>query len=264
MSDSLIHLTPDTATFATIQPIDRLVGEVAAYLGGETDPLARSKAISFLDRSADRLNAFGTFLFTRKEVVYGIGDLSDGDTTVSIPADFGWPIDPVFTRKATTEVKTRTLQWVGYHGFKNTMATGDKTDPGSRGIPQFITYKSEYDENFEFWPPVDTAKFDELVINYLAPIDRPSEVTDQEAVWLLAPTREVMLTGAIALMMQFRHRAQPNIWRPFMDDFERWLSKARAAAYRRQTAEHTAAEPGELPFIATGLRSRILLIGGNT
>lgn len=261
MPDGLIHLTPDTTTHTDIQPIDRLIGEVAAYLGGEHDPLARSKAVSFLDRAADRLNAFGTFLFTRKEVVYT--DISAGDTTVPIPSDFGWPVDPALTRK-TSGIRTGGMTWPSYNTFRQVIATRDSSKVANRGTPRHITYKSEYDDNFEFWPPADMEEFDEMVVNYLAPVSRPSEVADQESVWLLAPVREVMLMGGIALMMQFRHRAQPNIWLPFMNDFERWLSKARASAYRRQQVEHAVATPGESPHVSSGLRSRMLfIVGGN-
>jgi hypothetical protein len=50
---------------------------------------------------------------------------------------------------------------------------------------------------------------------------------------------------------------------PYWDIFEKWLSKARSSSYRRQAAEHAVAVPGETPFLPSGLRHRILFIGGD-
>lgn len=257
MSESLAHLAPESVVLTAIQPIDRLIGEVAAYLGGEDDPIARMKALSFLDRAADRMNAFGVFLFEQREEVYD--SISSGDTTIAIPSNFGWPVDPVVARKTGGKV-TRIMHWTGYHHFRQSIA-GDTTSTTARSVPQFITYKSEYDTNFEFWPPANMDDFDEIALSYLSPIDRPSEVSNQAAVRLLAPVRESMLTGGIALMMQFRYQTQPALYKPHMDDFERWLTRARASATRRQQAEHAVITPVEMPFTPAGLRRSLLYIG---
>jgi hypothetical protein len=254
----LIHLPPESL-LGTVQPIDRLVGEVAAYVGGEADPVARDKALNMLDRAADRLNMFGIYLFTIREQDYTVtnGDLVGNSVTVPMPDDFAWPVDPVEALDSDGVLKA-TLEWVAWNIFRHRVATQDPTNTNSAGIPTAISFPNVIDQTLHFWQPWKTSAAETLRVAYYARVQRPSEVQDQQEMRITPEAREAMLSMAVALIQQHRRQTQPEMWKPFMNDAERWLTRARGAAQRQQTALHTWIIPDEVAFQAASSRRLII------
>lgn len=252
MPSQILHLAPKY-TFGQLQPIDRMVKHAAAYLGGDDDPEARAKALEFMDRAADRMNDFGLFLFARRIAEYSISaaTLSDGDSTVDFPTDFGWPYEPNFVDDSSGN-RVGDMEWVPWETFQYSIkGPGFSVSPGA---PSFLSFLNELpssgdysatDGKIHFYPAAASSAIDKITIAYIARLPRPSEVTDPEEVRILPEAREVLLTGTIALLQQFRRQGQPAIWDRYMKDFEKWLDRARASAARQQGVFHTLITPQE-------------------
>ncbi len=247
MPDQILTAVP--LTNPTVATVDGMVGEVADLVGGSEDPEVRSKAIKLLDRAADRLNLSGVFLYRRKVVEYdqnGTGDLdlTEGDTTITLPSDWGWPEKGVFALDSNGD-KHKEIMWLSWETF--TELTGNTS--GASGIPEAISIRNEIENLAHVWPPIKTADgdVDRLQVPYFARILRPSEVSDAN---LLASkeTIEALITGGEALMMRFRHKNQPQIWIPFMNDFKVAAHQAKAAAHRNQQVIDSWATLGETGY----------------
>jgi hypothetical protein len=213
----------------------------------------------------------GVFLFRRKEVTYltsaegGSGDtlLEDEDTTLPTPSDWGWPERGATALDGDGNL-LKEMFWIPWETYT---LDNDKEGGTTKTVPHFIAIRNEMESLIHIWPPADTSKVGKIVVPYFARILRPSEVNDSE---LLASkeTIEALITGGEAFMMRYRHKNQPQMWIPFMKDFEKTAMKAKAAAHRNQQVFDTWCEPGEVGYdhgrgIGLGSRYLVIDVGGS-
>lgn len=236
MPDPIIQTPPVTSP--TVQATDAMVGIVASLVGGENDPQARADAITALDRAADRMNMAGVYLWRRQSNTWsasgsGDNDLTTGDTTLTKPADWGWPTREAIIRDSNSNVIGRP-KWVMWDLFTRRLKAPNNA------IPSLLSMRSELEDEIYIWPYIDTAALDTIELFYLGRIQRPSETTTM----LLQPeTREALITGGQFFLTQYRYLQRPAIWRPMQDDFHLTIAGAKAAADRWTVATQHAIIP---------------------
>jgi hypothetical protein len=241
-------------TNPTIQTVDGMVGEVAGLVGGKDDPEVKAKAIKLLDRAADRLNLAGVYLYRRKIVTYdqaGSGDLdlTNGDTSLTLPSDWAWPEKDAYALNSDGDAVGK-LTWVGWDVYQ-AYALRDTTN--AEGIPTLISIRNELDALAYVWPPIKTGNsdVDTLQVTYFARLLRPSEVTDSN-LYATQETAEALISMGQALMMQFRHKNQPSLWIPFAKEAKEVFRQAKAAAHRNQQVLDTWAYIAEIGYEKEG------------
>ncbi len=245
----IVHTPPLSVNDPAVEAVDSMIGEVASLIGGSQDPQARAKALTCLDRAADRMNMAGIYLFRRKEVEYqtaalgGSGDLllTTGDTTLTKPADWGFPSEPIILYNAGQEIVKR-AEWKAWDLFRGLIR-----DIDTNGIPSFFSMRSELEDEIFIWPYVDTDDVSQIRISYVARIQRPSETS---SIVLQPETREALITGGSYFITQYRYLKYPNIWRPMEDEFRKAIAGALSAAKRQLDAEQWTIAPdldGQIP-----------------
>lgn len=233
MPNNITHLPPLDTLIGVRQPIDAMVGEVAGLVGGDDSPSAQAKALAFLDRAADTMNAAGVYLFRLKEEPY---TPSSGATTINLPTDWGWPTDPFTLYDSASRVKGM-VEWVPWEYFR-----AAAQDTSRNGVPSIASVKSEHDDTASIHPPVDTAQVSTMKVCYYARVQRPSEV---EEIYLTPETREALIAGGEFYMMRYRYKHQANVWMPFERLFLHAIDRAKGAAARRQGTYHNFAAPDD-------------------
>lgn len=254
MSELIQSPTPQAET-PTLLPVDFMVEETAALIGGAADPRARSRALRALDRAARRMNLAGVYLYRRKEHDYTlISDpaFTDGASSLVLPSDFGWPTDPFLMLNSDGEVVggCEWIPWEQLRGVMNSTATP--------GTPSYVSIRDEIGDNRVYLhSPIEADDVATVRLTYLARLQKPSEVAGQTDVALVMSdeTLEAILTGAEYFIMRHRYKDAPQVWRQFYVDFERCIIHARAAASRQQQAFHMSMRPdGHMVIPGVGLR----------
>ena len=234
MSEPILHLPPESVLYTSKQPIDVMIGEVAALIGGDDDPVAQERALAALDRAADRLNMSGLFLFRLGAEVEDAPTASQ--STISIPSDWGWPTDPSYASRADGTIINH-IEWLAWDQFQQT-----KGGSSDAAVPAFAAIQNEFDQVAHVYPAIDTDEVDSVTLAYFTRILRPSEAAD---LYMTPETREALITGGQFFVLQFRYKDKPAIWQPYFKQFEITIQGARGAASRRQNAQHTWARPDE-------------------
>jgi hypothetical protein len=201
--------------------VDFLVTEVAGLLHEEDDPSVRTKALAALDRAADRMNSRGVYVYTRTQETYD--SLVEGDSTVVLPSDFGWPMNPVQILDANNQV-TGIVEWLNWDEFSRRQTYGV-----SSGKPYFISILDGSLLQATVYPAVGAGQVSKLVIPYARRIPRPSQ-SDQ--LLILPEVREALITGGQALILQYRYPDKPGVWQPMLADFIRQTQLAKASGAR--------------------------------
>ena len=239
----LTHLPPQSTFTSPDQPVDIMVNMVAGLIGGQDSLEDRSRAILWLDRAADWMNGAGIYLYRRKTQSYtsAAGDFATGDKTLTPPTDWAWPSDGCKTLFGGATKNH--LEWLDYHIFQQVK------DKDSNGSPQYLSIRSEMDDQIHLLPNIDTAVIDQIDLQYVARLQRPSE----NATMLISPeVREALICGGEAFALRLRYASKPGIWMPVWKQFERAMEQARIAAWRYRGAVHTNARPDEAGFIGPG------------
>lgn len=201
--------------------VDFLVTEVAGLLHEEDDPSVRTKALAALDRAADRMNSRGVFVYTRIETTYD--SFVTGDTTLPLPNDFAWPMNPVQILDSTDQM-TGIIEWMNWDEFGRRRLYGV-----SSGKPYFISIPDGSTLEAILYPAVDTSQCPKIVLPYARRIPRPSQ-SDQ--LLILPEVREALITGGQALILQYRYPDKPGVWQPMLADFIRQTQLAKASGAR--------------------------------
>jgi hypothetical protein len=234
MPDQIIHTPEDTSSFKT--PVDKMIGEVAGLIGADEDPTLHVKALEYLNRAADRMNAKGVYFYRLKTKEYT--SFTEGQETLALPTDWGWPEGrPVVYESTRNDAMWGHLEWVSYSTYLAHRESDDTTSTSGRGRPQFIALKSEADDVAYIYPRIESGSRNQpskIVIPYFGRVQRPGEAG--ATLFLTPEMREAMVTMAEALIMRYRFSGQPQIWRPYMQDAERAIQEAKGAARRRQGA----------------------------
>ena len=232
----IVPTPPLDNTVATLQNVEAMIGEVAGLVGGSTTPQARSKAITCLDRAADRLNMEGVFLYRKLTISYPTsGSFSDGDRTLSFPSDWGWPTDPILAFDSDTQLLGR-IEWKNWEEFNLQVI-----DPTQTGTPAYASIKNEKEGLIYLVPAIDASEVDTIVFSYFGRVQRPSE--EDGDLLLTAETREALIAGGEFFIMRYRYAKFPRIWESFYDDFQRAMDGAIAANNRWIEATHPSAVP---------------------
>lgn len=225
MSDQLFATPPEVDVFE--EPVDQLVAEVAGHVGWDNDITGRAKALAALQRAVRRMNIAGVYLFRMKEAVFATGtDFNDGDTTLTLPTDWGWPAERAFAYNEDGRILSN-IEWVDFV-FLRSRGYNISTHTSA---PQLAALRSEFGGHIHLYPAIDADTVETIAVPYYARIDDIATGSDLQ---LTPEAREALLTGGIAFMIQYRHSTQPAIWAPYFDDFKDALSRAKAASFRRQ------------------------------
>ena len=204
------------------QAIDKMATRVARLVGAQDDVAGRDMAMEYLDAAADQLNLQGIFLFRRQ--TYTEDDLTSGQSSITPPPDFAWPIHPIRCLDSDGTIQ-RDAEWVSWEKYKLSIG-----DPTSTGIPLFFAIDNELeDDSIVFYPTVDTSQVSSIEFHYMARIERPSEVADLN---ITPEAREVLIAGAQFLLMQERYADKPQIWSPWRTNFTRLTRQLKATARR--------------------------------
>lgn len=235
----LLQTPPLTTT--SLNAVEVMIEEVADLIGGSDDLDARYKAMRMLDRAADRLNGAGVFLFRKKEATFGTSPVfTANQATLTLPSDFAFPTDPAVCKDSLGNV-IQVLEWKAWEIFRTSILT---TVTNIQSVPAFVSILNPLDLTAYLYPYIDTAKVANIVLTYFARILRVSEVADGN-VYLTPEGREALITGGQAMMTRQRYLTKPNIWVPMMQDFDRTVMLAKAAAFRQQQVEHISIRPDE-------------------
>jgi hypothetical protein len=232
MPDQLIHTPEDTTSFQT--PVDKMIGEVASLIGADEDPTLHTKALSYLNRAADRMNAKGVYFYRLKSYEYT--SFTEGQGTLDLPYDWAWPEGrPTVYKSGSDQSLWGHMEWLSYDSFLSHKEVEDSTSASGQGRPQWIALKSEADDEALIYPRISSSNKQpsKIVLPYFARVQRPSEA---DVLYLTPEMREAMVAMAEALIMRYKFSGQPNIWIPFMKDAEDRIQEAKAAARRRQGA----------------------------
>lgn len=231
MSETLVHLPPETG--ASLQPYEVLVQEIVSLVGGQDDEELVEKARVLIDRAADEMNTAGVYLHQFKEVTYTAAvDYPTAQATLPLPSDWGWPEGRIAIYTGDSPVFHRFANWVDWHTFlkyRTKTAVSDNSD----GKPKIAAMKSELDDEVHLYPYPDPDEASQIIIPYFSRISRPSEAA---LLFITPEIREALIIGGQAKIMQYRHAKLPNVWRPWVDHFERMIDKVRNADHRRQQA----------------------------
>lgn len=231
MTTSILQTTPLSLLESVFQPVDAMIGEVASIVGGEHDPEARAKALTQLDRAADRMNMAGIFMYRHKTATFD--SLTASQETLDLPADWGWPLDPADVYDGSGSLIKR-MEWKTWDVFKSIQISAHDA------VPALISMQSPLDGVMYIYPRVDTGSVGSVKVNYWSRVERPSEHSE---IALLPEVREAMITTANFLMAQYRYLKYPNIWRPMQQDAFNTIEGAKAASQRWLGATHQAIFP---------------------
>jgi len=243
LSDELIHLPPVSILDISSQPVDAMIDEVASMMGKAGDPEGRNRALSFLDRATDRLNMDGVFLYRRKD--FEETNFTDGQFTLTLPADWGWPEPVGYSFNEDDPVaKNKVLEWKNWPDF-----SGLSWNTGNTGIPEYCSIRSDFDGLLYLYPSINTAKVSKLQFPYIARLQKPSEA---DTIYMQSETREALISLATALAVQFRYIDKPNIWGPMMAEAMMVARKAKGAARRFESSLHITAYPDETGRLRPG------------
>lgn len=238
MPDILVPDQP-ASTPATLQPVETLIDIVASLVGAQGDATGRAKALECLDRAADRMNMAGIFLFRQKEATFTSGsDFAQAADTITMPTDWGWPIDPIILRHANGDISGRG-EWKSWDVWRQLQAGANDT-----AMPAYFAIRNELDGTIYMAPKANLADIGSITLSYIARIQRPSEATNASLA-LIPEAREALLAGGMALITQYRYLKYSNIWQPMMIDFKLMIEGARAATKRWLNATHPTAYPDE-------------------
>lgn len=229
-----VHAPPVT-TAGALQPIDSLVEIVAQAAGGSGDPEIRSLALVCLDRAADKMNMSGIFAFRQKDATYTTSDgsLTNGQSSLALPADWAWPLRNPALYLASALVGQ--VEWTSFDRFREFWSDLDTSDTSNYGTPAYLSIRSEIEELAYLWPFVSTADVDTIVVPYYARIQRLSEITDTQ-VYLTPEAREALVAGGEAYMLRHVHMHEPQIWQPVWQQFLNTITQAKGASKRRNSA----------------------------
>lgn len=228
MSDQLVQTVPDSAS--NLQPVDVMIDLVAAIIGGQDDPDARTLALRCLDRAADRMNMAGVFGFRHAEASYTT--FTAAQETLVAPDDWAFPCDPAAVYDSAGNV-IQVLEWKLWDVFR-------QAGSSATGRPEILSQASERDLTIYVAPKIDPAAVYQIRLSYLARVQRPSEAT---TLYLLPETREALITGGEAFITRSHYLKYPNIWSPMFVDFDRTIRGAIAASLRWTEATRMAAIP---------------------
>lgn len=246
MADQIGQTPPESSVFS-LQPVDLMIDEVASLGGGSDTNKMRQRAAIYLDRAADRMNMYGSYLFRQKEKDFAqTTDFSTGDKTVDTPSDWAFPVDPALALDANGDIIQR-LEWKTFDILRHSQGDSD-----AKGVPLILSMRNELDTAIHVFPAFDVADIETLRVNYLARIQRPSEVS---SLAVTPEAREALISGGQAFMVRYRHLAKPNVWRPMFEDFKDAVMGAKAAANRWLAATHASAVPeldGQIRTIPRG------------
>ena len=234
MSYPIIQPPPTTLPSAA-QAVDRMIGEVAALVGGDDDLDIRTKALAFLDRAVDRLNMKGIWLVQRTENAYSA--LTNGQQTLAFPSDWGFPDDRSFAYNADNQL-IKVIEWRAWEHFRGFISDTDSTH---YSVPDYLSIKSDLSESLIYvWPFIDTSKVSKIIVPYFKRIQTLSEATSFSAT---NEIREALISYAEYLIMRYRYKDKPAIWLPFERDADRVADKAMKAARRMEMGIHVSAVP---------------------
>jgi len=220
-----------------LHPVSTMVTQVADLIGRGGDPDAEVKALLYLNRAANHMNLAGVFMSRRKEVTFD--DLTAGDSTLALPADWGWPDDGVRVYNSTGKLLT-SVEWLDWERFQRSI--DDKTPSGAnQGPPQWISIRSEADELLHIYPHL-SAEVAEIVVPYMA---RVQKLTDDTELSITPEIEECLIMGGEAFYTRHRHLTRPEVWRPLWKDFLNSIIQAKGASWRYRQAVHTNARPDE-------------------
>jgi hypothetical protein len=206
-----------------------------------------------LDRATARLNAGGIFLYRKKTKSFLLSDsdFANGDSTLDLPADFAWPVDP-FSLYDSAGNLIHMVEWAAWEKF-----IGAKSTLSTTSIPSFASLRSETDSALQIWPSIKTDQISRIDVTYFARVQKPSQVLNAE-ISMTPETQEALITGGQALIMQYRYKDRPQIWRFWAEEANVQFRKAKSAAHRLQQSFHMQATPdeagryGNSPFFPAG------------
>jgi hypothetical protein len=204
------------------EPVESMISEVASLVGGADSPTDRAKAMTCLDRAADRLNGMGSFFCQKKEEAYTSSDLTNNQEILEFPSDWGWPDGPAYNFDSGGDMIGR-IEWKPWDIYREI-----NKDPNS-DIPQFATIK-DFRTGIYLYPKIDTAKVDTIRVPYIARVMRISEAAGSDLL-MPAELREALISGGSYFMTQYRYLRQPQVWQPMYTDF---MNAARGAAAASQ------------------------------
>lgn len=235
MQPNLIQTTPLSSP--TVQTVDAMIGEVAALIGGDEDPDARARAINFLDRAIDHMNMNGIVMFRRTEETYST--ITDGQQTLTQPSAWGWPADRAFVYDSANRL-INVMEWRPWEVFRGFIGDTDTTD---YSVPLYLSIKTEVNESLIYmWPFAKASRVSKIILPYFQRIQRISEVG---TLTISNEVREGLIMYAEYLMMRYRYKDKPGIWRPFKEDGDEAMRRAKAAAQRSESGWHMIATPDE-------------------
>lgn len=231
----IIQTAPTSAAGANAQSVDALIDQIARLLGQPTDLEARQVAADALDAAARRMNIAGIWMSRLTEATYanatgggsGATLLTNEQRTLTLPSDWGWAYGIPQIYNSDNDM-VGNMGWLSWDDFLNYRATRLSTD---EQVPEVLSIRNEHDGTAEVYPPIDTTSMQTLIVPYLARIQVPSSTG---VIYLTEQAREALRTGGIAFAMQYQHRDQPEIWRPYVSDFNRVLQAAIGADNRRE------------------------------
>jgi len=244
MANQTIVDGQETATAQN--PIDFIINESSALIGGERSPRARDRALRFVDRAAARLNLAGVYMYRRKEFDYTTSStpaFTDGATELTMPSDFAWPVDPFLVLGLDGETLNR-VEWLPWEVFRALNLQNVQNS--------FVNYASinggeANDRTIYVYPPIDADKTGTLRVTYFTRVPKPSLLmgTDAENLAMSEETLEALLTGTEYFVMRHRFKHNPQAVLPYLKEFDRVVTQAKGAAARIQDPLHVWARPDE-------------------
>jgi hypothetical protein len=237
----MVHGPPETTLDNARQPIDVLIGEVAKLIGGSDDPDAKAQALISIDRAADWMNKSGIYLYNKRTKSYTSGDFSDGDGSLDLPTDWGWPHHPiiVYDENGARVIRGEWLEWEEFRPYIQDLDTADQ----NKGRPQYFSIRDEFqDAKVYCYPFIDSTQVQQIDVVYFKRVPRPSEV---ETLYISPETRECLIIGGEAFTMRFRYARNPNVWQPFWKQFQDSITLAKGVAHRRMQATRGLVTPME-------------------
>lgn len=234
MPDQIIQTTPLSAP--AVQMVDAMIGEVAGLIGGDDDITARDKATVLLDRAIDHMNMNGVIMFRRTEETYT--SLTAGQQTLAFPSGWGFPDDRAYCYDSSNRL-LQVMEWRPWEIFRQWIGDLDTT---SYGVPVYMSIRSESDAVINLWPFIDTGKVAKIIVPYFQKIQRISEVG---TLTITNEIREALIMYAEFLMMRYRYKDKPGIWKPFKQDGDEAMRRAKIAAQRSESGWHMIATPDE-------------------
>lgn len=200
--------------------VDLMVSEVAGLLHEEDDPNIRTKALASLDRAADRMNSRGLYVYARTQATYDT--LVSGQTTLPLPTDWGWPMNPVQVFSSDGAL-TGIVEWMNWDEFGRRKISGSLV-----GNPYYISIMDGTVLEAHLYPTIGDGTAT-IIVPYARRIPRPS--TSDELL-ILPETREALITWGQALILQYRYPDKPGVWQPMLADAIRQTQLAKASAAR--------------------------------